>query len=97
MKREEIEHLGTLARIGLTDAEADALASDISSVLEYVSDINEIATQDTATSTGALQNVMREDGEPHESGVYTEDLLAEAPTRHEQYIQVKKILKNDSP
>lgn len=41
---------------------------------------------------GVGVNVMREDGEPHESGLYTEKLLSAAPQREGQYIKVKKIL-----
>lgn len=41
---------------------------------------------------GVGVNVMREDTEPHESGIYTEKLLSAAPQREGQYIKVKKIL-----
>jgi Asp-tRNA(Asn)/Glu-tRNA(Gln) amidotransferase C subunit len=39
-----------------------------------------------------VKNVMREDGEPHESGKYTEALLKSAPKTADGYIEVKKIL-----
>ena len=35
---------------------------------------------------------MREDSNPHEPGVYTEDLLNLAPERAGQYVKVQKIL-----
>ena len=97
MKKEDIEHLATLARIELKGDEADALAADITSILTYVEAINEItATVGSEKNAGALRNVFREDGEPHEGGVYTEDLLSAAPERHENYVKVKKILGGDS-
>lgn len=93
MKKEDIEHLARLARIELSSPEADRLASDITSIVQYVSDINEItADQSTQKTIGALSNVMREDRDPHEPGMYTEDLLRAAPERDGQYIKVKKIL-----
>ncbi len=93
MKKEDIEHLATLARIAVTEEEASALAHDITSILGYVSEIDEI-TADTVVEkkVGPLFNVMREDGEPHEPNLYTEDLLNLAPERVGQYVQVKKIL-----
>lgn len=39
-----------------------------------------------------LYNIMREDGEPHASGVFTEDLLAGVPAREGNRVSVKKIL-----
>jgi len=93
MKKEDIERLAKLSRIELTSDEADALAGDITSILGYVSEINEI-TGSTAgeKKVGSIYNVFREDENPHEAGEYTEALLALAPERDGQYFKVKKIL-----
>lgn len=96
MEKKDIEHLATLARIELTEEEAEALAADITDILRYIGEIQEItALSQDEKKVGALHNVMREDGEPHESGIYSEDLLDAAPERKEQYIQVQKILDNE--
>lgn len=93
MKKEDIEHLARLSRIAVGDEEATELAEDITSILGYVSEIEEI-TGDAAIEkkVGALFNVMREDTEPHAGGLYTEDLLSLAPERDGKYVKVKKIL-----
>lgn len=97
MKKEDIEHLATLSRIALTETETDALAKDITSILGYVSEIEEITSSVTGEKrVGALYNVMREDENPHEPGIYTEDLLNTAPDRDGQYIRVQKILGDKS-
>jgi aspartyl-tRNA(Asn)/glutamyl-tRNA(Gln) amidotransferase subunit C len=93
MKREDVTHLATLARIAVTDAEADALALDITNILGYVSEIEKITGSTVVEKkVGALVNVMRPDAEPHVGGLYTEDLLAAAPDRAGAYVQVKKII-----
>jgi aspartyl-tRNA(Asn)/glutamyl-tRNA(Gln) amidotransferase subunit C len=93
MKREDIEHLAKLARIGITDTEADTLALEVTSVLDYVSEIEDIVGADAGKKKiGPLNTVMRPDGEPHAADLYTEDLLAAAPDRNGRYIQVKKII-----
>lgn len=97
MTKEDIEHLAKLSRIALTPHEVEALLVDITSILGYVSEIEKI-TENTAgeKKVGALYNVMREDGNPHESGIYTEDLLTLAPNRDGQYLKVKKIIGDKS-
>ena len=91
--RKEIEHLATLARIELGEEESEALAKDISGILGYISVVNEIAAEKAGEKkVGVTHTVLREDGEPHEAGVYSKDLLKEAPMRDRNYIQVKKIL-----
>ncbi len=95
MRKEDVEHLARLSRIELKDHEAESLAGEITSIVQYVSEINEI-TGNTAgeKKVGAVFNVMREDGEPHAGGLYTEALLKEAPERDGQYVKVKKILED---
>lgn len=97
MKKEDIAHLAKLSRIAVTDEEAESLALDITGILGYVSDIEEITgNKENEKVVGPLANVMREDVNPHEGGKYTEDLLALAPERHGQYVQVKKIIGSKS-
>ncbi len=93
MHRDDIIRLAGLARIELTPAEEEAFVEEIGSILSYVATIKEI-TGDAPPEkvAGPVANVMREDGEPHDGGLYTEDLLSLAPQRTGQYIEVKKIL-----
>jgi aspartyl-tRNA(Asn)/glutamyl-tRNA(Gln) amidotransferase subunit C len=93
MQKEDIEKLAKLARIELTREEVDEFTGEITSILGYVSDVNEITGSTVGEKrVGALYNVFREDGDPHEPGTYTEDLLREAPEREGQYFKVQKIL-----
>ncbi len=97
MERSDIAHLAKLARIAATDTEADALARDITGILGYISEIEEVTgTKEGAKEVGPLFNVLREDENPHEPGIYTEDLLNLAPKRDRQYIKVKKIIGEKS-
>lgn len=97
MKREDIEHLAKLARIGITDAEADALAHDVTSVLEYVSEIEEIAGADAGEKkVGPVNTVMRNDNDPHDADLYTKDLVDAAPLSRGRYVEVRKILEDKS-
>ena len=101
----DVEHLAGLARIAVSDGEKELFRNDLEEILAYVSQIKEVTegeqlTTDTASRTfdgmqveiGELHNVMREDGEPHDSGMFTEDLIAAAPSREGNHVFVKKIL-----
>lgn len=97
MEKKDIEHLAKLARIEVTDTEAETLAGNITSILEYVSEIEKATGKaEGEKKVGPLYNVMREDTNPHEPGIYTEDLLNLAPARKGQYVEVKKILEDKS-
>ena len=46
--------------------------------------------------TKSSHNVMREDENPHESGIYTEILLSAAPARKGNRIAVKQVISRKS-
>jgi len=89
----EIEKLAELARIKVPEGEKESLRKDIDAILGYVGEIQKVSADlGEERPKPLLRNVMREDGVPHESGIFTETLLAAAPQRAGQYVRVKKIL-----
>lgn len=88
----DVEHLAGLARIAVSDDEKKILQHDLEEILSYVSQVREEGYTFDKSDTPELRNVMRDDGEPHDSGMFTEDLLAQAPAREGNRISVKKIL-----
>ena len=79
----------------LETAEAEKLAGEFEAILTYVGEVKKIAPGADAGQKPAelaLKNVLREDANPHESGIYTEAVLANAPAREGEYVKVKKIL-----
>ncbi|MEX0933708.1 MAG: Asp-tRNA(Asn)/Glu-tRNA(Gln) amidotransferase subunit GatC [Candidatus Paceibacterota bacterium] len=93
MDKENVFKLADLAHIEISDTEAEKLVRDLSSIVEYVSHLQEVSgVEALEKKVGAFHNIMREDENPHDSGIYTEKLLNEAPEREGDYIKVKKIL-----
>lgn len=94
MNREDIEHLATLARIKVTEAESEVLRDELSSIVSYVSTVSAIAGDETdvAPQPGARFNVFKSDEVTNEPDQYTEALLQEMPEREGRYLVVKKIL-----
>lgn len=98
----DIEKLALLGRITVPENEKEKMVKDINKILEYVGQISEARAVTSASSPkqdgkstenlGAVYNVMREDTNPHESGIFTEKLLALAPKTENNYVKVKKIL-----
>jgi len=95
MDRNNIEKLANLARLELAEAETTSLASDIESILGYVSEIQKVSAEETKPEMADHYNIVRTDDVSHEPALYTDEILKEAPTREGNYIQVKKIIQND--
>lgn len=96
MDKEKVLESAKLARIELQDKEAEDLAKEFGSILDYVGEIKQAVKGKKATvldrKGSHLHNVLREDTKAHEPGLYTEALLEQAPSKEGGYIKVKKIL-----
>lgn len=94
LTKEEVGHIANLARLRLTDEEADKYSEQLSGILEYAGQLSAVDTagvEPTSQVTG-LTNVTRED-EVIESGI-SEELVACAPTHQDGYVVIPKIFEN---
>ena len=95
ISKEEIKKLADLARIDISEKEAEKLGGEIDSILEYVGQVKSVAgllSDEAEIELGANYNVMRDDNNANESGAYSKELIAEFPDKEGDYLKVKKIL-----
>ena len=98
MTKEEVQHLAKLARIELSDAEVETFTTEMSAILEYVSQVKDIVGDaDLSTKkVGARFNIFRKDEVTNNANEYTEALLKEMPETRDRFMVVKKILNTDT-
>ena len=94
INKDHVKKLADLSRLDLTDEELQSMEKDIASILEYVDVITTIPLPDSVLETPHFEevNVMREDGQPHESGSFSEGIVGQFPNQQDGYLKVKKIL-----
>lgn len=90
---DEIEKLAKLARLGLTPAEKDALAVDMTAILEYVKQLDkvDISNVEPTSQVTGLSNVTRKD-QINSSEISREEFLSNAPDTENGFIRVKSVL-----
>jgi len=96
MNKEKVLNLAKLARIEIGDNEVENLTREFDAILGYVGEVKEVEKFNKLDKFNKeeylIRNVMRDDASPHESGIYTEKILEQAPAREGNYIKVKRIL-----
>ena len=98
MDKEKVLKLAQLARVEIGDSEAQTLSSEFGAILDYVGEVKKfvetakVSPSQMALNKDILKNVMREDTNSHESGIYTKAILDVAPQKNSEFIKVKKIL-----
>jgi aspartyl-tRNA(Asn)/glutamyl-tRNA(Gln) amidotransferase subunit C len=89
---EEVKKLARLSRIDVTDDEAKKLGDDMTSILGYIDQIKDVDFDLSEESLTGPYNVLREDENPHESGIHKDVLVKSAPDNDGEYVKVKNIL-----
>ena len=84
--------MGRLARIELTEAEAEKLQKELSAVLEYVDELKQVNTEglEEVSQVTGLVNVQRPD--VPRAAKNREEIFSQAPEMKDGYFKVKAIL-----
>ena len=91
--RDDVVHLATLSGLTLADDEVEGLRTDLSNILSYINQLDELDTdgvEPTYQVNGQI-NVMRDDV-IELSEVSSEQLVDLAPEHDKQQIKVPKVL-----
>lgn len=89
----DVEHIATLANLGLTPQEIKKFQVQLSAIIEFVGKLNEVDTKDvepTSQVTG-LENVFRED--EIKLSLTQKEALKNAPRKYNGYFLVKAVLE----
>lgn len=95
LTREEVEHLGKLARLALTEEEKERYATELSAILEYVEQLQEVDTTDvepTSQVTG-LEDVYREDAVQECDEETRKKIIAQFPERDGDLLKVPGVFE----
>lgn len=95
ISRDDVAHLGRLARLNLTEDELDHYAVQLHAVLEAVSRVSEVATADVPATSHPipLENVFRED--VARPGLARDAVAAGAPSWEDDRFRVPRILDEE--
>jgi aspartyl-tRNA(Asn)/glutamyl-tRNA(Gln) amidotransferase subunit C len=88
-----VARIARLARIAVPEAELRPLAGELSHILEWIEQLNEVDTSDVPpmTSVVAMRLAWREDQVT--DGGRPEDILRNAPERQGDYFVVPKVIE----
>ncbi len=91
--KQEVEHVAKLARLELSDQEKDMFTDQLSNILTYVEQMNQLDTKGVEPTSHVLDinNVMRDDV-PGVS-LPREKALANAPDQAAGHYRVPKIIE----
>jgi aspartyl-tRNA(Asn)/glutamyl-tRNA(Gln) amidotransferase subunit C len=96
IQESDVRHIAHLSRLNPTDDEVRLFAGQLSAILEYVGQLNEVETTDVPPTAHALpvHNVFRPDVPG--ACLAPDEALANAPAREGSFFTIPKVLEQDS-
>jgi aspartyl-tRNA(Asn)/glutamyl-tRNA(Gln) amidotransferase subunit C len=90
---DQVKHVAHLARLGITEEEAEGFRKNLESIITYAEQLNEVDTENVEPTSHVLKikNVLREDIAAE--GLPREEVLKNAPDHQDGQFKVPSILE----
>ncbi len=88
-----VRHIARLARIKVSNEEAKSLESELSNILQWVEQLNEVDTENIDARHRVIPMAMKKRTDTISDGGYPEDILKNAPERSDNFFVVPKVVE----
>ena len=90
---DEVKHVANLARLAITEEEAEKLTNELDAIISFAEELNELDTENVEPTSHVLdmKNILRED--VSKPGLPVEEVLKNAPDHENGQIKVPAIIE----
>lgn len=93
VSEKDVHYIANLARLQVTDEEAQSYAKDMSNILEYMELLNEVNTDNVAPLEHVIDLDSRFRKDEAKEPLSHEDALKNAPDADSDYFRVPKVIE----
>ncbi|MEP3477119.1 MAG: Asp-tRNA(Asn)/Glu-tRNA(Gln) amidotransferase subunit GatC [Rhodomicrobiaceae bacterium] len=88
-----VKKIAKLARIKVTDQETKSLEGELSSILSWVEQLNEVDTDDVEPLTSVVETTMKKREDVVTDGGYAQRVTKNAPLSEDNFFVVPKVVE----
>ena len=88
-----VRSIARLARIEITDEEAKALEKELSGILDWVKQLDEVDTSGVEPMTAVVSTSLKMREDRVTDGGIADDVVANAPAREDHFFVVPKVVE----
>lgn len=92
IEKHQVEHIAKLARIKISEKEKELYASQLTSILDYIEELNKVNTQDVEPTHHVLAMINASRKDEALPSPKKEKILAQAPERKGDFWKVRKVM-----
>lgn len=91
--RSTVQRIARLARIAVTEDEAEKLVGELSGILAWVEQLGEVDVAGVEPMTRVVHMTMKQRADAVTDGGYADDIVRNAPARDDHYFVVPKVVE----
>lgn len=88
-----VRRIARLARIKITDAEVPGLQAELTGILNWVEQLNEVDTTGVEPMTRVVDMQLRKRKDEVTDGNIADDIVANAPVKEDHFFVVPKVVE----
>ena len=88
-----VRRIAKLARIAVTDQEAQSLQGELSSILNWVEQLEEVDVSGVEPMTSVVHMEMKKRDDAVTDGGYPDNVVANAPSKENHFFVVPKVVE----
>ena len=91
--KDTVKHIGKLARISLDERKINSLSKDLSSIMEFIENLNELNTEKTVPLTSIINASLRSRKDEVSDEKIKDQILKNSPEKNEEFFVVPKVIE----
>ncbi len=91
--KDTVKHISKLARISLDEKKVDSLSKDLTSIMRFIENLNNLNTDKTEPLTSIINASLKSRKDEVKDGKIREQILKNSPEKNEEFFVVPKVIE----
>ena len=88
-----VKHISKLARISLDEKKADSLSKDLTSIMKFIENLNQLNTDKITPLTSIINASLKSRKDEVKDGKIRDQILKNSPEKNEEFFVVPKVIE----
>ena len=91
--KDTVKHISKLARISLDENKVESLSKDLTSIMKFIENLNNLNTDKTAPLTSIINASLKSRKDEVKDGKIRDQILKNSPEKNEEFFVVPKVIE----
>ena len=91
--KDTVKHISKLARISLDEKKTDSLSKDLTSIMNFIENLNKLNTYKTAPLTSIINASLKSRKDEVKDGKIRDQILKNSPEKNDEFFVVPKVIE----